>query len=495
MLVRARFDGGIADNPRQATVNQGIISSHFDIVSDSHALIPYRSSEEDTQDSIGATDMRQYALHDFEYDPVADVLYGFGMKSSSTDHPKIFTKSTPQSSSNWNAPSNAEGGFAAIHGSFKLWIGKLWGLYASEVWSYPIGGSFNDSAGSISGTVSAGAVAKPIISPLDNCMYMFYNNKVVRVDATGAVTDNVLPLPAGYIITSATIYGNYMAIALSTGSSNGKSIVVLWQPTLSNFTEIVDFGDGEIRVLENVSGVLLATMDVRISSLESAGFAKLIIKQYTSGGGMTVKEIVCAAAGNTFSGFGKQVRDGAVYFPLSITYDGGVQSGIWVVRRNGSKQIVITLAYADANISASSLGQGFIIVGDYFFLTDSSNGKIWKTSDTPGYSFTSFYEDQIIYGDTAAVQNQVDSFFATYVPFSIGTEQVKLMYKRDGDASWATVFTETYAAGTIKTERGRGAGKTMPKFRELRIRVESTGGAIITDFGARWRPLGGPTSD
>ena len=492
-VLVSRFDGGISDNPRETIANQGVLSSHFDVVTDAHRLIPYRSSEEDTQDSISSTDLRQYFLHDFWYDPPSDTLYGYGQKASATDKPKIFSKTSPGASGNWNIPSTAEGGFAAIHGSFIKWTTKLWGFEGTTaICAWTIGSTMNDSAGTVGSSITS--VAQSLISPTDNCMYMFYNNCVVRVDASGTVTDNVVPLPTGYSIRSGCLYGNYIAIGLSTGNSAGSSIVVLWMPTLSNFSEVVDFGDGEIKVLENISGTLIAVMDVRLSSTNAIAFGKLTVKQYAAGGAIIVKEIQGAGVSGTFPGFRKVLRDGAVYFPLSMTYDGATRTGIWVVRKNAAKQIVVTLAYSDANVAAANLCQGFAIVGDYFFEVDTSNGKIWKTLDSPGNIFTSIYESQKFFGNTAAVQKQAQSFFATYDPFVEGNEQVVMKYRVDQNTSWTTLFTET-TANAIRTERGTGTGVALPKFREIQFRLESTGDAKITGFGMRYTELGGPTSD
>jgi hypothetical protein len=494
-IIVDKFDGGISDDPREQVKNKFVLSKHFDIYSSPQRLSPFRSSELDSNDGSTSTGMLQYNVRDFWFSSISQRLYGLGNQAS-FGRPKIFFKSLANiPSGNWTLPATAEGSNTLVRGSFIEWAGSMW-MFSStnRISSWAIDSTFTDNA---IVTTGVGGVCPPIISPFDNCMYMFYSNKVVRVDSSGSGTDGVVPLPVGYTCMSSCLYGSsYIAIGMSSASSDyGRSLLVLWDPTLANFSQVIDLGDGIIKSISNVEGNIIVVLDIGLSSTLSLTFGKLSIKAWAGGAVQVLKEIQQSASGGIRLSNQKAIKNGKLYFPAAFKYDGATQTGLWGFgRKNSNSPFSLSLAYNEENIQENGndgIG-GFGVAGDYFFLTNVSDGSIYKTDDVANFTFTSVYESQKFNGGSIGIRKQLASIFATYAPLP-SAGQVVLKYKKDDDTSYTTLFTET-TDNQVRTELGVGSAVTLPEFKEIQFRIESTGGAEITSFGFRFYPKQGATN-
>lgn len=104
-------------------------------------------------------------------------------------------------------------------------------------------------------TTPISSVAQGLIGTDDN-LYLPYNNILVRVYPSGTVQDQALKLPTNLKITSIANWGKYLAIGTAPKSSfNGVSKVYLWNFTSPDIQEVIDWGEGDLRVLENIEGV------------------------------------------------------------------------------------------------------------------------------------------------------------------------------------------------------------------------------------------------
>ena len=77
------------------------------------------------------------------------------------------------------------------------------------------------------------------------------------------------------------------------------------------------------------------------------------------------------------------------------------------------------------------------------------------------------------------IEKQLLGISATheYLPAS---GQIAIKYKKDNETSFSTLTTNT-TDGTIRTTAINDANKsTLPKFKEITFRIESTGGAVPT---------------
>jgi len=61
-----------------------------------------------------------------------------------------------------------------------------------------------------------------------------------------------------------------------------------------------------------------------------------------------------------------------------------------------------------------------------------------------------------------------------------------LKYKKDAETSFTTIFTHNTDDSLFhEAVNIESSGATLPEFRELSLRIESTGGAVITGYWAQ----------
>ena len=263
------FNGGISDDPRKSSINEFQLTKHFDIFSAPKRLIPYRSLEADTETSVSTTDLKQYFVRDFLYPTGSGKLYGLGQTGAGLT--KILQKTLAESGL-WTTPATSEGNGAVQNGCFVEYKDYAWGFQGTTQvfrWGVLSGTpSITNSQGTV-GTITS--VAQGLIAKDDN-LYLPYNNKLARVNASSTVTDAVLTLPTQFKITSICNFGNYLAIAcapISTFAGNSK--VFLWNLTSSDAQEAIDWGEGELRILENIEGFLVGITDRYLNNATGAG--------------------------------------------------------------------------------------------------------------------------------------------------------------------------------------------------------------------------------
>lgn len=493
------FIGGLSDDVRAQVKNQFAASGHFDIYSNPNRLTPLRDLEEDTNGNT----LEQYEIRDFWTSTVDGQLYGLG-KQASLPRPKIFykTDASAVSGSSWTLPSSSEGGATLKAGSFIQW-GTTPRFYlfsgSTNISTCVPGSTFTDTAATVGETILT--VAQSIISPTDNCMYMFYNNKVVRVTAGNSFSDNVVPLPTGYKITGACLWGNYIAIGMSittiNGGAFGDSLVVLWDPTLDNFSEIIPFGDGELLTFGNVEGSIVAIISAGMSSTYSVDGGKLSIRIWSGGFPQKIKEVKLNTTVSVGTTHPKCViKDFRIHFASEISVAGTTYRGIWSFGRKAPGYPYALSLFINAEGATGGI-RGLGNIGNYWFLnlTDSGavNDTIVKTDDSnSAYFFTAFLESQKYNCGGLHKRKLLHSVFATTVPQPSGAQLV-LKYRKDEESSWTTLFTE-FTDNNILTELGAASGVTLPEFREIQFRLESTGFAQPTSWGFRFTELDGATT-
>jgi hypothetical protein len=488
----SRFDGGISDDPRQNTTNGFQVSEHFDIFTFPNKLVPYRSSESDTNDGSSATGMKQYKIRDFVYGNDGK-LYGLGQQAS-LSRSKVFSKADP-TTGNWTLEATAEAAGLLIYGSFTEWgtTPALWMFSGTtNVSKWTIGSTFTDTVATV-GTITT--VAQSVIAADDN-MYMFYNNKVVRVTPAGAVTDAVLSLPATGRITSACNYGKYLAITWVNGASalgNGRAYVYLWDLVSADVSERIDWGDGVNNlIIGNVDDVIIGVSDNQASSSLGVGGGRFYVKVYSGGAPQVIKEIK-ATSTVTAGKFSKTVyvKDSKMYWVMSAAFNGLSEiAGIWAVGKNLNGNYVVTIDHIEEAVNSNGI-QGFALYGNYVWIAHSADGSITKTDDQPTYTETSIYESQKFVNS-----KQNKKIAGVWVTFEAlpAAGQVVLRYRKDAETSWTTIFTETTDnAVSHESINIESTGLAFPDFREIQFRIQSTGGAVITGFGFNSQDLIGLT--
>ena len=489
----SRFAGGVGDSLRKASSDEFGISKHFNIFADPNKLTPYRSTEADTNDGATADGMKQYDVQDFQLG-LDGKLYGLG-KPAASSVPKIFSKANPISG-NWTIEATAQGTGTLIRGCFIEWQGAWWMFSGTtNVSKWTIGSTFTNTVGTV-GTITT--VAQGIIGA-DNNLYLFYNNKVVRVTPAGAVTDDVCKaIPSDMRITSVARYGTYLAIGCAYGSSatatpSGRSQVYIWDMvTDTTVSDVIDWGEGALMVLGNIEGRIVGVSDKYMSSSLGLLGGSMVVRMWGGGIPQVFKEIV-ANQTVTLGRFIRNVvvKDNKMYWVASVPFGSSTSTestfnlGIWVFgRKNRDSDFVLTLDFIEEGIDTDNFKiNSFGNAGNYWFINHSADGSITKTDDTANYTFASVYESQK-FGDGRQNRKLLGINVTTEPLPAAG--QVVLKYKKNEETSWTTIFTHgtdnSLGHSAINIE---SSGATLPTYKEIQFRIESTGKAEITGLSFR----------
>jgi hypothetical protein len=481
------FSGGVSDDPREENATKFQVTKHFDTFSQPNRLTPYRSLEADTNDGSTATGMKQYVVKDFLYASASAKLYGLGQTGAGLT--KIVYKADA-TSGNWTLPANSEGNGAVQNGCFVEYKDYLWGFQGTtQVWKWGLlsgSPSITNSAGTVATITS---VAQGVIAKDDN-LYLPYNNKIVRVNSGGTVQDAVLTLPSNFKITSICNYGNYLAIACAPISTyNGQSKVFLWNLISSDVQEAIDWGEGELRVLENIEGMLVGVTDRYLNNATGAGRGSMILQVYSGGAPQVVKEVYTQALTGKTMPLSKAVKNNRLFFAAKImTNSAGTEynEGIWSFgRKNVNYPFSLTLDIIDENIDTDGI-QAFGTAASYFFITHSNDGSIDKTNDQAAYTFSSIYESQILNLGYPHADKQLNNVRVAFRKLTSG-EVVTVKYRIDGATSWTTIGSASTAGELSRTFVNiESTGSEFSAGREYEFRIESTGGAEPTSLSAEF---------
>ena len=486
-----QFFGGIEDDIRKLSLSGFSITKHFDIFSNPQRLTPYRSLEADTETSVSATDLKQYSVRDFLYPSASGKLYGLGQTGAGLT--KILQKAVAESGL-WTTPASSEGNGAVQNGCFVEYKDYAWSFQGTTQvfrWGLLSGTpSITNSQGTV-GTITS--VAQGVIA-LDDNLYLPYNNKLVRVNLSSTVTDAVLTLPTNFKITSICNYGKYLAIACAPISTfNGNSKVFLWNLTATDVQESIDWGEGEIRVLETIEGMLVGVTDRYLNNTTGAGRGSMIIQGYSGGVPQVLKEIFTLALVGKTMPISKAVKNNRLFFASKImTNSAGTtyNEGIWSFgRKNASYPWALTLDIIDENINTSGI-QGFSTAANYFFIAHSADGSVDKTNDASTFAFTSIYESQIFDFGDVTLKKKLNQFTIYTAPFP-STGSITVKYKIDNETSFTTIGSFSTSGGLSRDFINiESTGASFPSFKEIIFRIESvTGGGEITGFKIVVTPL------
>ena len=483
------FFGGISDDPRKPSTNEFQITKHFDIFSQPNRLTPYRSLEADTETSVSATDLKQYSVRDFLYASASAKLFGLGQTGAGLT--KILQKADATTGL-WTTPATSEGNGAVQNGCFVEYKDILWGFQGTtQIWSWVIAtNTITNSKSTVGATITS--VAQGLI--FNDYLYLPYNNKIWRATDATTFSDAYLTLPTNIKITSLTAYGKYIAIAVAPISTfNGVSKVFLWDGTSTDVQEKIDWGEGEIRVLETIEGMLVGVTDRYLNNATGAGRGSMIIQVYGGGTPQVVKEIFTLALSGKTMPISKAVKNNRLFFACKImTNTAGTtyNEGIWSFgRKNANYPYTLTLDIIDENITTSGI-QAFGTAANYFFIAHSSDGSVDKTNDAATYAFTSICETQIFDFGDPTITKKLDKFTIYTVPIPT-SGSISVKYRVNNETSFTTIGTLT-TVGAISRDfyNIESTGVDFPTFKEIQFQITSvTGGAEPTGFKISALPL------
>ena len=489
-----RFDSGITgslDSP---------FHQHFDIFSDPNRLIPYRSTEAE-QNATSAANFGLFNPRNFQLGKDGK-MYALG-DDNAGGLAQVLEKTDP-TTGNWGLSTTAVGTGVVVYGAFIEW-GTTPAFYmfsgTNRLSAWTIGGTFNNTVSSLTLTTIT-SVAQGVVGA-DDQLYMFYNNKVVRVTRAGVATDDVLTnLPSDMRIVSACRWGSYIAIGMAYGTSataipSGVSKVFLWDMvTTTTISDVIDWGEGALRVLGNVEGRIVGVSDKYLTNPISLSQGSMVVRMWSGGAPQIFKEVVANQLVTADSGtyddvvtrFPRDVvvKDNKMYWVASVPFGASTSTestfhlGIWAFgRKDRNSDFALSLDYVEEAVSTSNYFiNSFGNAGNYWFISYSAAGLVNKTDDATNYTHTSIYETEK-FGDGKTTRKIVGVSVMTDALPTAG--QVVLKYKKDEETSFTTIFTNTTDNSIRHTAINiESSGATLPTYKRLILRVESTGNAVVT---------------
>ena len=337
-----------------------------------------------------------------------------------------------------------------------------------------------ETVGTIADTAVTGIYPRPFRHPQDDILYFAAGNTIAKLNGA-TFTASAFVLPAGLDVTSFTDFGTFLAIACTPINQGEKSVVFLWgrDTSLVETEEVVDFGEGALMVLENVEGQLVGVS----TSATSAGTAvdidpRIIVRTYVGGQAEAQIEIRWEGSGTptTLVKNLKAKHNDRLYFAAKQYIANKTVNQVWVAGFNKSGEFYVApdrLVNNDTVLTGSV--DGLDIVGDYMWAAFNDDGSLKRTNDAAAFTATSIYETILFNEGDSDETKTLKGITATFEPLSADA-QVVIKYRINHTTTWTTLLTAT-------TDNAISAGQVASvDFKELFIRLESTGGAVITGF-------------
>lgn len=488
MPIITNFGRGIVNDSRETTPGVSQYVGNFDIFTSPNRLIPYRSSEDGNSNSVNDL-MRTWCVA-----PNGSTYYLYGLgRQTATDKVRIFIKAlstgaaTDLDDNGWTeTANNTASAQSTVNYNCFVYYPKLNMIFGGHGGRYifeydPDGGTaFNETDADLTSFTNLG---QGIVHSKDDILYIPYDNKIAKND-NGSWTVAALTLPSQYYITSICEFNNYIAIACAPLSGVGNSRLFIWDrsTTLATISESIDWGSGNLKVLEEIGGYI-----VGISHVSGTPQFKdrIVFRYYTGAGYQTTKEILVSSGANlTIS---KQKTNNRIYFMMSVTINGTRRDGVWSFGRMPDNTWNLVHERSVNNDTATTGAvRGFYYIGDYLFQAftlSNGNHTVTKTDDQETYSHTSIWESTInpaMPEEDKFKKKQLTSIIIRYAPLPATNGQVIVKYKVDG-GSYTTVFTET-GDNVVFTEMPSANGTGFTAGRDYEFQINSSGGGEIVGF-------------
>lgn len=492
------FGEGISDDYTTGGVGEFSITKHFDILTYPNRLQPLRGmvTESVTNSKIGniivASDGLMYAVGTDVNNPTLGTLWcrvGYGASDVWTQRGTNIAALVV-----YNLlvehKSEANGRTMIFAGANKL-------------------AAYNPTTGN-SDTLSLSFtnIGQGFVHPKDAILYIPYDNKVGTIGAGAALSAFAtaqFTAPTQYQIPCITNHGNYLAIPAYTGSGSGtySSIVYLWDTTNSTWNESIPWGQGQLKILNNLGGVLIGISTLSSNYNGSVQDADKIIIKVCDGGQepTTIKELKVQRLTTTAPSVAINpnvnfVYNNRLYFSVNLVNGGTAPAyyGLWSVGKNKYGRWTVTMERTATSNNSDTGVLAAAIAGDFAVMAHTAVGTLTYTENGNNLSAifdnTSVYES-VINPEMSEGDKQWDKklirVWATYLPLPVDATVV-MQYRVDGSANsaWTTIFTETID-NQVLTDMSNANGTEFTDGRNYEFRLTSTDGAIITGYGYEYK--------
>lgn len=288
-----QFDGGHAEDVRTFASNQSESSVNFDIHTNPHKLMPYSDPIAETSLDGPMTD-----------DSITDVaavnvsgtvtIYGMGRTSSGNQDVAIFKKnSTTDITAAWTEVATSTNDLTP--GTLIEYKDKLYFIAGGSTFSSFTAPSTITGIATVAGPYTTNFSPKPFRHPIDDTLYLASGNLVYKFDNVTYTTPTLThTLGTNQEIQCFSEYGNYLAIGVRYLYNNKNSYVYLSNRVIPNDgpQSVIDWGEGQLSVLENIGGALIGISYTKIVGNFSSSINryKMFIKGFAGGTVQTIKE-------------------------------------------------------------------------------------------------------------------------------------------------------------------------------------------------------------
>lgn len=501
-----RFDGGMVTDPRDPRESTCRVVTNFDIFSNPFKMTPYRDSESG-DDAPTTRKIKNFAIGNVG--SATYQLFGLGVDSSSNI--RIYTKklSTVESvgtadfkDDDWDLPSKSTGNktdtdvedfdFFTFYEKESLIFGVHAGTHIYEF--DPTGvADFLHEAQALTYTNTT----EGLVHSKDDILYVgTYNSaggageksKIAKKDGSSSWNLDALKLPDHLKPTSIAEFGNYLAIGLAPASGFGDSVVYLWDrnSSLTDVSESINWGEGELQVLEEIGGTLVGvTRSGRVgNAADSLRFNnRIIFKAYDSTyGAVQFEEFLSPTTGDLELPLAKQKIDNRLYFMAVAFINGVTRWGVWSVRRKTDGRFAIAhertpendIAYVSGNAELFN----FFVVSDYMFISYKTSTAVAmsKTNNEKIHNHLAIYESKRFDAGEPSLDKTLIGFSIFTEPLASGTTtaNVDVFFKIDAQTSFTKFMTHSTAGATSKSAKNiESSGVILPVYKEIEFKIEA----------------------
>lgn len=356
-------------------------------------------------------------------------------------------------------------------------------------------------------------IGQGLVHPKDKKLYFPYQNSTTTLigilsphanDFGGVGTPWTAFSSTRYRAYCLTYYGDFLAIPFTQAVGGGvnRSIMALWDrdTTLATFNETIPWGEGSLKVANNLNGYLIGiseSLNTSEGNPHSSDMAKIQIKVYAGGAEPTlVKELVVQKISSTTPSATLNPRvnfihDNRLYFSANLVGGGQDYYGLFSVGKNneGIWTVVRENVSAGGVLAAEK-------TGDFVSVVDGTLGNIESslystTIDGSSFGNTASYESCInpeMPEEHKRKTKKLVGVYARYLPLPVAGE-VSFYYRVDSTKadSWVQIFNETINSA-VRTEKlfEHTDQKQLKSGVNFEFKITSIGGAIPVEYGYKY---------
>lgn len=481
-----KFDGGHAEDIRTFSTDECEYALNFDMFSNPHMLIPYPDT---IAEVVSAGTITDYKITDITadiYQYGSDALVALGQAGLGDANLKFFSKPSTLTT-DWTKRVERTSR-VVMPNTLIGYHGYAYALENDGTNSYLVEYT-NTTTATEKGTVSNQITAcKPFVHPEDGVLYGVNGYTIWSYNGTTFASVSTI-IPINMTVTSLTNYGTYLAIACRPTSGAGKSVTFLWgrDMTLNTLQGVIDFGEGNLNVLENIGEVLVGI--VTSNHLDWVIDNKARVKVWAGGEVITVKEIDIDASVGLINLILKAKAKDRLFFALSA------DNCIWSVCKNKEGLWAVTKDRYIANGLAITSINGLSVIDDIMFIAYSvsgSNDLLYRTKFSTN-SPSSDYTSSCIYRTTTNPnmtlgdrykEKKLEAVQISLTGGSTGTYKIK--YAVDGSSFTDVIAENNSDAEIMKQGTNQTDTKPLKTGREFKFQIEGTGKARVKEIRYRY---------